>query len=132
MNRIVKRHLRHVRSRLTEEQEMTMGAYPITANTSKKELRIETIPKPLQPKPIIPPLPSVRIRAPLVTTKSIVMALIFVGGGVGTLGYAYIKVFGERDKQRLSKTASQIGRNALSDEGILVYAYQLMHGFSLA
>ena len=102
---------------------MTMGAYPITANTSKKELRIETIPKPLQPKPIIPPLPSVRIRAPLVTTKSIVMALIFVGGGVGALGYGYIKIFGERDKQRLSKTASQIGRNALSDEGILVYAW---------
>ena len=110
---------------------MTMGAYPITANMSKKELRIETTPPP-QPKPIIPPLPSVRIRAPIVTTKSIVMALIFVGGGVGALGYAYIKIFGERDKQRLSKTASQIGRNALSDEGILVYAYQLMHGFSLA
>ena len=117
MNRIATRHLRHARSRLTEEQEITMGAYPITANMSKRILQKET-PSTPTPKPVIPPLPSVRIRPPMVTAKSIVMALIFVGGGVGALGYAYIKLFGERDKQRLSKTASQIGRKALSDEGI--------------
>merc|ERR1739838_240709 len=93
---------------------------------SKRILQKETPPTPT-PKPIIPPLPSVRIRPPMVTAKSIVMALIFVGGGVGALGYAYIKLFGERDKERLSKTASQIGRNALSDEELIKQANLITH-----
>ena len=114
MHRIVIRS--YHRRQLTEEQQMTMGAYLETVNTTPPTMRPKPqrmMTSPVRTMPITQKLPAM----PIMTAKSIVLALVVVGS-VAMFVYFYLKVFGERDKQRLSKTASQIGRNALSDEGM--------------
>ena len=114
--------LRNVRYRvlrrtLTEEQKLTLYYKP-TANSLPLSKPKVIKPKEL-PKQLTVPLPPPRTQHLVITAKSIFLALVGVGSGV----YFYVKVYGERDKERLSKTASQIGRNALSDEGQILYVF---------
>ena len=109
---------RIVRRTLTEEQKLTLHYKPTANSLPRSKSKVIQRPKELPKQYAVPlPAPIPRTQNLVITAKSLVLALIGLGSGV----YFYVKVYGERDKERLSKTASQIGRNALSDEGQILH-----------